>query len=69
MSESHSPNALHPRYHWCHRRNRYRFRVPRRPAEGVGVIMSETTRQKKITFGEMREAGVDHILIYCDDYK
>jgi hypothetical protein len=26
-------------------------------------------RQKKITFGEMREAGVDHVLIYCSDYK
>jgi hypothetical protein len=31
--------------------------------------MPELTRQKKITFGEMREAGVDRILIYCADYK
>jgi hypothetical protein len=28
-----------------------------------------TVRQKKITFGEMREAGVDRVLIYCADYK
>ena len=28
-----------------------------------------TARQKKITFGEMREAGVDHVLIYCSDYR
>ena len=31
--------------------------------------MPEVTRQKKITFGEMREAGADHVLIYCADYK
>jgi hypothetical protein len=31
--------------------------------------MSEVTRQKKITFGEMREAGADRVLIYCADYK
>jgi hypothetical protein len=28
-----------------------------------------TARQKKITFGEMRQAGVDRVLIYCADYK
>ena len=31
--------------------------------------MSALTRQKKITFGEMREAGADRVLIYCADYK
>jgi hypothetical protein len=31
--------------------------------------MPETTRQQKITFGEMRETGVDRVLIYCSDYK
>jgi hypothetical protein len=31
--------------------------------------MPELTRQQKITFGEMRESGVDRILIYCADYK
>jgi hypothetical protein len=31
--------------------------------------MPETARQQKITFGEMRESGVDRILIYCADYK
>jgi hypothetical protein len=31
--------------------------------------MRETTRQQKITFGEMRESGVDRVLIYCSDYK
>jgi hypothetical protein len=31
--------------------------------------MPETARQQKITFGEMRESGLDHILIYCADYK
>jgi hypothetical protein len=31
--------------------------------------MTALTRQKKITFGEMREAGVDRILIYCADHK
>jgi hypothetical protein len=27
------------------------------------------TRQKKITFGEMRAAGVRGLLIYCSDYR
>jgi hypothetical protein len=27
------------------------------------------TRQKKITFGEMRAGGVRGLLIYCSDYK
>jgi hypothetical protein len=27
-----------------------------------------TIRQKKITFGEMREAGADYVVIYCADY-
>jgi hypothetical protein len=31
--------------------------------------MSELTRQQKITFGEMRESGVDRVLIYCADHK
>jgi hypothetical protein len=31
--------------------------------------MPALTRQQKITFGEMRESGVDRILIYCADYK
>ena len=31
--------------------------------------MSALTRQKKITFGEMREAAADRVLIYCADYK
>jgi hypothetical protein len=31
--------------------------------------MPETARQKKITFGEMREAGADLVLIYCSNYK
>jgi hypothetical protein len=31
--------------------------------------MSALTRQKKITFGEMREAGADRVLVYCADYK
>jgi hypothetical protein len=31
--------------------------------------MPELTRQKKITFGEMRAAGVRSLLIYCSDYK
>jgi hypothetical protein len=31
--------------------------------------MPEVSRQQKITFGEMREAGADHVLIYCADYK
>jgi hypothetical protein len=31
--------------------------------------MPETGRQQKITFREMRESGVDRILIYCADYK
>jgi hypothetical protein len=30
--------------------------------------MREVTRQQKITFREMRESGVDRILIYCADY-
>jgi hypothetical protein len=38
-----------------------------RSAESWG--MPETARQQKITFGEMRESGVDRILIYCADYK
>jgi hypothetical protein len=31
--------------------------------------MPATTRPMKITFGEMRESGLDRILIYCADYK
>lgn len=31
--------------------------------------MPEVTRQRKITFGEMRESGVCGLLIYCADYK
>jgi hypothetical protein len=31
--------------------------------------MPALTRQKKITFGEMRAAGVRGLLIYCSDYK
>jgi hypothetical protein len=31
--------------------------------------MPEVSRQQKITFGEMRESGVDHVLIYCADHK
>ena len=31
--------------------------------------MPGLTRPMKITFGEMRESGVDRILIYCADYK
>jgi hypothetical protein len=28
-----------------------------------------TTRQQKITLGEMRAAGVRYLLIYCADYR
>jgi len=31
--------------------------------------MPETARQQKITFGEMKESGVDRVLIYCADHK
>ena len=31
--------------------------------------LPETARQQKLTFGEMRESGVDRVLIYCSDYK
>lgn len=31
--------------------------------------MAALIRQKKMTFGEMREAGADRVLIYCADYK
>nr|HEV8008387.1 hypothetical protein [Bradyrhizobium sp.] len=31
--------------------------------------MPATSRPQKITFGEMRESGIDRILIYCADYK
>ena len=31
--------------------------------------MPAVTRPQKITFGEMREAGVRGLLIYCSDYK
>jgi hypothetical protein len=31
--------------------------------------MPELTRQKKITFGEMRASGVRGLLIYCSDYR
>ena len=31
--------------------------------------MPETVRQRKITFGEMRESGVRGVLVYCSDYK
>ena len=28
-----------------------------------------TTYQQKITFGELRETGVRHVLVYCRDHK
>jgi hypothetical protein len=31
--------------------------------------MPELTHQKKITFAEMRAAGVRGLLIYCSDYR
>ena len=31
--------------------------------------MPALTRPQKITFGEMRDAGVRGLLIYCSDYK
>jgi hypothetical protein len=31
--------------------------------------MHETARQQKITFGEMRESGIDRVLVYCADNK
>jgi hypothetical protein len=31
--------------------------------------MAELTRQKKITFAEMRASGVRGLLIYCSDYR
>jgi hypothetical protein len=31
--------------------------------------MPALTRQQKITFAEMRAAGVRGLLIYCSDYK
>ena len=31
--------------------------------------MPVLTRPQKITFGEMRDAGVRGLLIYCSDYK
>jgi hypothetical protein len=31
--------------------------------------MPETTRQQKITFGEMRDSRMRGILIYCADHK
>jgi hypothetical protein len=31
--------------------------------------MPALTRQKKITFGEMRASGVRGVLIYCADYR
>ena len=31
--------------------------------------MPDVTRQQKITFGEIRESGVDRVLIYCADHK
>ena len=31
--------------------------------------MPEPARQQKITFGEVRESGIDRLLIYCADYK
>jgi hypothetical protein len=51
--------------------------APRNPASGFASRsllrfdggMPEPTRQKKITFGEMRAAGVRGLLIYCSDYK
>jgi hypothetical protein len=38
---------------------------------GVGRAFNGrmSARPQKITFGEMREAGVRGILIYCSDYK
>jgi hypothetical protein len=38
-----------------------------RSAESWG--MPALTRPQKITFGEMRETGVDCVLVYCSDYK
>ena len=38
----------------------------------IGEIISACpplTRQKKITFGELRASGVRGLLIYCSDYK
>jgi len=31
--------------------------------------VSETTRQQKITFGQMRSSGLHGVLVYCSDYK
>jgi hypothetical protein len=31
--------------------------------------MPEVTRQRKITFGEMRAGGVRGVLVYCADHK
>jgi hypothetical protein len=31
--------------------------------------MPETTRQQKITFGELRASGVRGVLVYCSDYR
>jgi hypothetical protein len=31
--------------------------------------MPALTRQKKITFAEMRAGGVRGLLVYCSDYK
>src|ERR1700676_3421119 len=36
---------------------------------GIMGRMPELTRQKKITFAEMRASGVRGLLIYCSDYK
>jgi hypothetical protein len=32
-------------------------------------IMPTLNRPQKITFGEMRDAGVRGVLVYCSDYK
>jgi hypothetical protein len=35
---------------------------------GEGAVIAVIERVK-ISFGEMRSAGVTHILVYCSDYK
>jgi hypothetical protein len=50
---------------WAH--NRLRLHAKSIPRDYRG--MPAVTRPQKITFGEMREAGVRGLLIYCSDYK
>jgi hypothetical protein len=40
-----------------------------RPGLRFDGAMPALTRQKKITFAEMRAAGVRGLLIYCSDYR